>query len=365
MSSTTIDNSNEATYLPDSPVPPGETLRETLESLGMKQVELAKRMNRPVKTINEIIHGKAAITADTAIQLEIALGVSSQFWLNLEANYRIARARIEAQKRLASEIEYARKFPYAEMAKWKWVKRTNKKGEKVSELLRYFGTTSLKTLKLAPGTSYRRSARKGASTEALTAWLRRGELRGLDIRTATYNKPSFRDALTEIRRRTLDMSQDFAKEISDTCAKCGVAVVYVPHLKKTYVNGATRWLTPEKAMIQLSIRYRYRDVLYFTFFHEAAHILLHGKTKRFIDVDDQVKSQKEVEADTWATDFLIDSKAYRQFCEKQDFSRDSVISFAQSQGISPDIVVGRLQHDGTIPHSALNHLRPKLRWQQE
>ena len=51
-----IDNTSKVTYLPDSPVPPGETLRETLESLGMKQVELAKRMNRPVKTINEIIH---------------------------------------------------------------------------------------------------------------------------------------------------------------------------------------------------------------------------------------------------------------------------------------------------------------------
>jgi len=360
-----IDKTSEISYLPDSPVPPGETLKESLQSLGMTQLELARRMKRPVKTINEIIRGKTAITADTAIQLEIVLGVSSQFWLSLEANYQIARARIEAQKRLASEIEPARKFPYAEMAKWKWVKRTNKKGERVSELLHYFGVTSLKGLKLAPGTSYRRSARKQASTEALTAWLRRGELNALSIRTAAYSKLSFRNTLKEIRARTTDMSDDFAKEISNMCAKCGVAVVYVPHLNKTYVNGATRWLTPEKAMIQLSIRYRYRDVLYFTFFHEAAHILLHGKSDRFIDVDNQVMSTKESQADTWASNFLIGRNAYNKFCRKGEFSQHSVVSFARDQEISPDIVVGRLQHNEKIPHSALNHFRPRLRWQQE
>ena len=360
-----IDNTSKVTYLPDSPVPPGETLRETLESLGMKQVELAKRMNRPVKTINEIIHGKAAITADTAIQLEIVLGVSSQFWLNLEANYQIARARIETKKRLASEAEYVAEFPYAEMAEWKWVKTTRNKMEKASELLNFFGTTSLKTVDLAPAISYRRSTNKQASAHALTAWLRRGEVEARGIQTASYRARSFLQVLTRIRRLARSASGDLATRLSETCAKCGVAVVYVPHLKKTYVNGATRWLTPEKAMIQLSIRYPYRDVLYFTFFHEAAHILLHGKTERFIDVDHQIKSEKEVEADTWATDFLIDSKAYKQFCEKQDFSRASVTSFAQSQGISPDIVVGRLQHDGKIPHSALNPLRRKLTWQQE
>jgi HTH-type transcriptional regulator/antitoxin HigA len=75
------------TFRPNYAVPPGETLKETIVSLGMTSAELARRTGRPKKTINEIIKGKAAITPDTAIQLERVLGVPASFWNNLERNY--------------------------------------------------------------------------------------------------------------------------------------------------------------------------------------------------------------------------------------------------------------------------------------
>jgi addiction module HigA family antidote len=73
-----------SSFQPNYAVPPGETLRETLEFLGMTQAQLADRTGRPKKTINEIISGKAAITAETALQLERVLGVPASFWSNLE-----------------------------------------------------------------------------------------------------------------------------------------------------------------------------------------------------------------------------------------------------------------------------------------
>jgi HTH-type transcriptional regulator/antitoxin HigA len=77
-------------YTPEEVSPPGETLAETLEAIGMTQAELARRTGRPLETINEIILGKTAITAETALQLERVLNVPAAFWNNREAQYREA-----------------------------------------------------------------------------------------------------------------------------------------------------------------------------------------------------------------------------------------------------------------------------------
>ena len=116
-------------YRPNIAIPPGETLKETLEAIGMTQVELARRMDRPVKTINEIINGKAAITAETALQLEKVFNVAAQFWINLEMNFQTNKARLEQEKELEKQVSLVTKFPYNEMTKWDWVKKTNDKIE--------------------------------------------------------------------------------------------------------------------------------------------------------------------------------------------------------------------------------------------
>jgi len=87
-------------FEPNYPIPPGETLLETLEYLGMTQAELAKRTGRPKKTINEIIKGKIAITPETALQFEKVLGIPSSFWNNLQRNYEEMLAQQEENRRL-------------------------------------------------------------------------------------------------------------------------------------------------------------------------------------------------------------------------------------------------------------------------
>ena len=86
-------------WQPNWSVAPGDILLEALQDRGMTQSELAQRLARPLKTVNEIIKGKAAITPETAIQLERALGISARFWTGLETQY---RAHLRARKRSAS-----------------------------------------------------------------------------------------------------------------------------------------------------------------------------------------------------------------------------------------------------------------------
>jgi HTH-type transcriptional regulator / antitoxin HigA len=80
-------------YQPETITPPGETVAELLDERGMTRTELAQCVGRPVKTINEIVHGKAAIIPEIALQLEQVFGVPAEYWLNHEAKYRASLLR--------------------------------------------------------------------------------------------------------------------------------------------------------------------------------------------------------------------------------------------------------------------------------
>ena len=80
----------------DVAIPPGEYLAEEIAARGTSQKELARRMGRPVNAINEIVNGKKAITAETALQLEVAMPeIPARFWLNLETDYQLTKALVK------------------------------------------------------------------------------------------------------------------------------------------------------------------------------------------------------------------------------------------------------------------------------
>jgi HTH-type transcriptional regulator / antitoxin HigA len=79
--------------LPDLAIPLGEYIAEVLGEYGMSQADLARRMGRPSQAINEIVQGDKIITPDMALQLESALGLPAEFWLNLESQYQLIKAR--------------------------------------------------------------------------------------------------------------------------------------------------------------------------------------------------------------------------------------------------------------------------------
>ena len=80
---------------------PGEVLlEEFLKPLDISQNRLARAMGVPPRRINEIVHGKRSVSADTAIRLSRALGTSEQFWMGLQADYDLEEARKAAQSEL-------------------------------------------------------------------------------------------------------------------------------------------------------------------------------------------------------------------------------------------------------------------------
>jgi hypothetical protein len=144
------------------------------------------------------------------------------------------------------------------------------------------------------------------------------------------------------------------------CAEAGVALVFMPEFERTHLSGVTRWLTPDKALILMSLRHKTNDHFWFTFFHEAAHILLHGKKEIFIDDAEGYGSKKENEANRFARNMLIPEDAYDQFKAGEAFHPADIEAFAKSIKLHPGIVVGRLQHDEIIPYSWHNRLKQRF-----
>ena len=358
----------ENQYHPDEVSVPGETVLDTLIALGMSQAELAERTGRSKKMINEIIKGKAPITPRMALELERVLGVPASFWNNRERQFREALARAEERERLQQQVKWLEKLPVNAMAKWGWVEKHKEKVPQVKEMLSFFGIASpdqWPTLgqTLERQVQFRKSTAFQVDNGALLAWLRKGELEAKQMHCAPYDAGKFAVSLGTARRLTLEPPEVFQPELLQLCAACGVAVVFVPELPKTRVSGATRWLRPEKALIQLSLRYKTDDHLWFSFFHEAGHILKHGKKEIFIEGGEMdMDSVKEDEANIFAADCLIPRKDYQIFIENRLFSKAAIGQFAGRMGISPGIVVGRLQHDGLLPMSHCNDLKKNFVW---
>ena len=147
------------------------------------------------------------------------------------------------------------------------------------------------------------------------------------------------------------------------CAAAGVAVVFTPEIKGAPVSGATQWLTPDKALLQLSLRFKSNDHFWLSFFHEAGHILKHGKKEKFVE-DGGDNSAKEQEANRFAEDFLIPRQRAGELGEIH--TRVQILAFAGSIGIAPGIVVGRLQKMGIFDHACWhNNLKEHFQWMSD
>src|SRR2546425_5661274 len=129
-------------WRPDWVVAPGVLLLDALSERGMSQAELARRTGRPLKTINEIAKGKATILPETALQLEMVLGIPASYWLNLERAFAEGRARQKERAQLASDADWIHRFPLAGLRKTGVLSRTTSKAETLAELLRFFEVSS-------------------------------------------------------------------------------------------------------------------------------------------------------------------------------------------------------------------------------
>lgn len=352
----------------DLAIPPGEFLEEEMAALGMTQQDLANRTGRPVQVINEILRGKKAITQDTAIELERVLGVPAHLWVNLEAEYQLTKARVREQEELSRQEEWLGEFPWRDMEKFGWIPKGATKTDRLRNVLRFFGVASFAayqktafTKTAAMGHRITPGARSKISDGALNAWLRKGEVDGHEVDAEPYDQSRFLGAIQTIRRMADRPAPTVLQDMRKECAAAGVALVLTRALPKSGASGCARWLTPQKALVQLSVRGLSDDRLWFDFFHECGHVVKHRVRQVFVEGLNGDDEQEE-EANQFACDLLIPPPRWEGFVARRDFSSVTVSEFAAQANVTPGVVVGRLQHDGLVPFSALNGLKVRLQW---
>ena len=359
-------------FAPDWVSPPGDTIADILEEKDWTQVEFAERLDNSPKFVSQLINGKAPITEDTAVRLARVLGSTEKFWLNREANYRAQLAQMEEKKRLESWVGWLEQIPVKELMKQGQIakRRLDSKNKPfvVKDMLSFFGVASPEgwnNFYAGKELAYRRTKEEQSDLGAITSWLRIGELEAEQQECPNYNKGKFQKAVKEMRNLTVLSAAEFLPQLQQLCRDSGVVFVLVPSIPRAHVSGVARWLNPHKALIQLSLYGKSNDRFWFTFFHEVAHILLHGKDDIFLDEWSKGKdlpSEQEEEANQWARDFLIPSKYTAELAQLN--SKEQVKAFADRMEIHPGIVVGRLQHDETISQTWMNGLKESVNFTQ-
>lgn len=337
----------------DYAVPPGWLLEDYLEEREWSQNAFAERCGRSTKLINQIIAGKASIDTDTAMEFEKVLGVSAQIWLNIESKYRLFLARGKEHQALDTDEveEWCSQFPIKEIERLDLIPKTKDRVEQAQHLLVFFNVASISAWGAKVGgwaAKARHTKAVSSTTEATSVWLRLGEIETGEQECESYDKAKFQEALKEIRMLSRFSPEEFVPRMKHLCNSAGVAFVVMPPLKDVKLSGAAWWAKPDKAVIQLSLRGKSNDKFWFTFFHEAAHILLHSKKDVFIDTDDRDGDALECEADSWAGNFLVPKNELKEFVAKSSFSKENIEDFSAKLGVAPGIVLGRLQNDGDI-----------------
>ena len=333
--------------------PPGATIKEQLKDRGMSQKEFAARMDLSEKHVSKLINGEVQLTPEVAVRLETVLGVPAKFWNNLEAISREKLLKIEAENFMDEDEALAQQFPYSEMAKYGWIQGTRDPKEKVVYLRQYFGVVRLALLGNEQITKIacRRLAITDKADLALMAWAQEARILAREIQTAPIDIKGLIAGIPQIRKMTVKDPDEFCPKVKKILADCGIALVFLPHLKGSFLQGAS-FLDGNKIVVGLTARGKDADKFWFSLFHELAHIVLGhiGKTNGTTDQD-------EKDADNWSGNTLINSTDFASFKNRRDYSEKSVLVFAREQEIAPGIVVGRMQREGMIKYSMLNNLK--------
>lgn len=352
-----MTNPMQNQYFPQSVPHPGETLAEKLDEMEMPLNEFALRSGKPEKTIIAIIKGDSSITPDMAVQFENVTRIPANFWMNHQRGYDEFIAREKRQAVIKEAVAWAKQFPLADMIKKGWLPPVATIQEKTMEMLAFFGFANHNAwedyyfhqqLKVA----FRISLAHTSEPYAISAWLRKGEIQAAELVAKNYSEKKFKEALPELKSLMAKHPKGFFNQLQSICLEAGVKVVHTPCINKTPISGSTRWLN-DTPFIQLTGRYNRNDSFWFTFFHEAGHILLHGKKDIFLEkVEYSDKDlMKEKEADEFAVKWTLTNDEEMEILAAAPLSEGDIRAFAKQLNTHPAIIIGRLQHKKLIPYS--------------
>lgn len=355
------------TFQPMWASPPGATIADLLEERGQPIRDFASSIDSSIACLSRLLFGVEPLTNDLAERLSSVLGASPDFWLKREEMYRADLKRLVENTTRNNTAHWFDSLPLKDMVRFGWIAEGSTQQETIFNACAFFGTTTpeefeRKYHRLLSTAAYRKSDAFEARPSAVAAWLRQGEIAAAAIDCAPWNSEMLRASLDDIRGLTrVKAPKDFLPALEIILSKCGVALVVARTPQGCRASGASRFISSDKASIQLSFRYLVDDQFWFTVFHEIGHLLLHSHDDLFLEGLENRNSDAEREASQFAEEHLL-AKVDRDALNVVALSDLGIARLARKAGISPGIVVGQLQTRGRVPYEHFNYLKVRYSW---
>jgi len=351
-------------WSPDWAVHPGEHLAEYIESRGWSQAEFARLAGLTPKLVSTIVHGNNPVTAETALKLERVFGMKADIWTGLQADWELHQARQEKKQKTVEAAAFVDRFPVKDLTARGILPKSKDSVELCDGLLNFFriGAPQAFDAKLANLAVHHRHSKTFESSECnVVSWLMLGEIKARQMNLPEFDRDQFSKAVFNIRGLTREQPEVFEPRMRELCAAAGVALIFEKPFPKTRLFGSARWIEGKRAIIQMSLRMKANDHFWWTFFHEAGHVMLH-QGKAFADDDGGEGDGFESEADAWAEETLVGRDRFEEFCATAPRAQAAVLRFADAVNLHPGIIVGMLQHRGILKFSHLNGLKARFEW---
>lgn len=351
----------EMMFRPNWASPPGETIRTVLHNKGVSIDSFRHEIGLDESQVAALLAGVLPVTPALAKGLAESVGSTAQFWLERQRQYRDSLEDLAAAD--PELAEWCATFPVKKMIDSGWLPKPYSKSDVAFELLDYFDIESVEEWRAKYPTrlgiaKFRTSAVFQNDIPATLAWVRRGELLAEDIDCAKWNRESFSDNLRELKALSkIADPKEFLPILQRQCARHGVAVVVTRCVPGCAASGATLMLAEDKALLLLSARFLSDDQFWFSFFHEAGHLVLHGSGPH-IEHDCHSSSKEEAEANEFAENILLEPEG-RAVLKVASVTRFSIARLARKCNVSAGVIVGQLQHSGLISTKVFNRFKTR------
>lgn len=334
---------------------PGETLKEILEERNMSQQELALRTGVSPKHISTVLNGEKNISVSFAKKLEYALNIEAEFWMNLQNQFDKELFEFDELNSISQEeitIFKSMKEIFNYIIENSFMPSYKQLEQNILELRKYLNVSNLTSIpNLISSGAFRAQTNVKYNPYILFAWQKICESLSQEIETEELpHEEQVKKLLAvcpKIKALSLLPQRDFISKLREYFSSCGIAFVTAPSFKGAPVQGFIKTGQDGKTIISMTFRQNRADIFWFTLFHEIAHFVNGDSKQKFIDFE-STENAREIKADLFSQNILINKNDYQNFIKENNFSLKAINSFAKTQNILPAIVIGRLQKENYL-----------------
>jgi len=314
--------------------------------------------------LNRIIKGQRPVDADSALRLEMAIGLSAQELLQTQVLFDIRKAQEkfspEVKEKIALGKEVYSLVPVGEMISRGWLPEVNPSSDArdlKASLEAFFDGKKLTDLELAYAA--KKTNEFDATSPSQLAWLGRAKqvARSCEV-LRKYDEREFSQILEALKPLLAD--EKSVAQVAHLLSLHGIRLVYVEKLKSSKIDGACMWLDQESPVVAMSLRYDRNDNYWFVLRHELEHVRNRdGMVMPAVDSVDALEACEDA-ANRAYENFIDPDDSIPEFIRTSRITLTGVKSLAQAMNLHPGLVIGRIQFL-TKRYSLLRNLQTKIR----